>query len=105
MLTTPGDVLSYADLWRITIVNYHTGYNLVGDVLIQMYSLDQETTWDNFALTLNLMAPGVLAYVHAVTGEIQAEIPLNVILCLACHVTADSLKPYTVPSVCAGRRR
>lgn len=76
-ITSPGDTMSYADLWRITIVNYHAGPDVVGDVLIQMHHLNQEMTWDNFVLTLELMAPGVLAYVHAVTGEIQAEIPLE----------------------------
>ena len=48
----------------------------MGGVLIQMHHLGQATTWDNFALTLDLMAPGVLDYAYAATGEIRLEIPV-----------------------------
>ncbi len=69
------DGWSYADLWRLTVINYHAGPDLVWSVLIQ---IDGVYSWDSFETTLGIMAPGVLDYLYAVTGETQTKIPVDI---------------------------
>ncbi len=64
----PGEVSSYADLWRYTLANYHAGS---GCLLEAMRAIppDQPLAWENLSLALEQNCPGASAYVADVIGE------------------------------------
>lgn len=65
-IDVPGDVLSYEDLWKITVLNYHGGATLTGAVLVNIRDLDLLVSWDSFATVLEDLQPSVLRYVNRV---------------------------------------
>jgi len=62
----PGGVLSYEDLWKITVLNYHAGPTLVSAVLVNMQELDLPISWESFATVLRDLQPLALQYVQRV---------------------------------------
>lgn len=46
---TPGDVLSYADLWRLTLENYNAGRSCIQEVLWEVKKARDPIDWPNVA--------------------------------------------------------
>lgn len=65
-IDTPGDTLTYEDLWKITVLNYHGGATLTSAVLVNIRDLDLPVSWDSFATVLEDLQPSVLSYVNRV---------------------------------------
>jgi len=65
-IDVPGDILSYEDLWKITVLNYHGGATLTSAVLVNIRDLDLPVSWDSFATVLEVLQPSALSYVNRV---------------------------------------
>lgn len=61
-----GDFLTYEDLWKITVSNYHTGATVTSAVLQQMDQLETNISWEEFATILERLQPSGLKYVDLV---------------------------------------
>jgi len=61
-----GKFLSYEDLWKITVLNYHAGPTLVSAVLVNIRDLDLPISWDSCATVLRDLQPLALHYVERV---------------------------------------
>jgi len=66
-IETPGDHLTYIDLWSITIVNYHVGATVTAAALHQIEQLEQDLTWANYAAALNNLQYSGVQYLNMVT--------------------------------------
>ena len=64
----PGEVLSYEDLWRLTLVNYHAGSGCLANAVIKVTDIDQELTWQTISEALEENCPFVLDYVSDITN-------------------------------------
>lgn len=62
-----GGSLSYVDLWKITISNYHTGATVTAAAFQQIDELDLTISWDSFATVLERLQPTAVIYVNRVT--------------------------------------
>lgn len=62
----PGEVASYEDLWRFTLVNYHGGSGCLGDAIIQVNDDDQSLDWEHISAALDDVCPGVPEYIDEV---------------------------------------
>ena len=65
-IETPGDILSYEDLWKMTILNYHAGPTITSAVLVNIQKLELEISWESFAIVLEDLQPTALQYVNRV---------------------------------------
>jgi hypothetical protein len=63
----PGEIASYEDLWRFTLVNYHGGSGCLANAINLVYKEKQDLTWGNIAIALGDNCPWVLEYVNDVT--------------------------------------
>jgi hypothetical protein len=61
---TPGDVASYEDLWKFTLVNYHAGPGCLGDAIEGAGFQNLDLTWDNIAPFLPGACTGAIDYVN-----------------------------------------
>jgi len=59
----PGEVLSYEDLWRMTLVNYHAGPGCLANAVQEVSDDDQTLDWDSVASALEIVCPGAVQYV------------------------------------------
>jgi hypothetical protein len=59
----PGEVLSYEDLWRMTLVNYHAGSGCLAKAVQEVTDDDQNLDWDSVASALEIVCPGAVQYV------------------------------------------
>ncbi len=59
----PGEVLSYEDLWRLTLVNYHAGSGCLANAVQEVTDDDQTLDWDSIASALEIVCPGSVQYV------------------------------------------
>ncbi len=64
-----GDVLTYTDLWRMTVASYHGGPGCVASALEDQWRREGALTWEGFASYLPEGCAGVTDYVKAITGE------------------------------------
>jgi hypothetical protein len=66
-----GNVASYEDLWRFTLVNYNAGPGCLGNALDATYGEDleeeQELTWENVASHLEPACQGAINYVESIS--------------------------------------
>jgi hypothetical protein len=63
----PGEITSYQDLWRFTLVNYHGGSGCLADALIVVHKRKEALTWENISTALEDNCPWVLEYVDDIT--------------------------------------
>ena len=63
----PGEIASYEDLWRFTLVNYHGGSGCLANAINQVHKQKQGLTWGNIAAALADNCPWVLEYVNDIT--------------------------------------
>lgn len=66
-----GDVASYEDLWKFTLINYNAGPGCLGNALEATYAeeleVDQELTWENVISHLEPICQGAIHYVNEIS--------------------------------------
>ena len=60
----PGEVLSYEDLWRLTLVNYHGGSGCLAKAVQDVTKTDQTLDWNSVSKALEIICPGVISYIN-----------------------------------------
>lgn len=64
----PGEIASYQDLWRFTLVNYHGGSGCLADAIIVVHKRKEALTWENISVALEENCPWVLEYVDSIAN-------------------------------------
>jgi hypothetical protein len=59
----PGEIVSYEDLWRFTLVNYHAGSGCLATTIDRVDDLDQKLNWKNVSRELKEECPWAVDYV------------------------------------------
>ena len=62
-----GEIASYEDLWRFTLVNYHGGSGCMANAINQVHRRRVALTWENVSAALADYCPWVLEYVDDIT--------------------------------------
>jgi hypothetical protein len=65
----PGEIVSYEDLWRLTLANFHGGSGCVAGALIDVHKNKAELNWGNISASLSENCPLPVEYVEDVTTE------------------------------------
>lgn len=67
---TPGDIASYPDLWRLTLVNYNAGPGCLARAVNSVYLSSRPLTWDAVAEELENLAAcrQAVSYVERITS-------------------------------------
>ena len=63
----PGEILSYEDLWRMTLANYHAGSGCLAKAVLEVTNNDQTLDWDSVANSLEIVCPGAVQYINDIT--------------------------------------
>jgi len=63
----PGNVSSYEDLWRFTLVNYNAGSGCLGDAITQSISRSSVLDWDLVSSNLSEGCQGSIDYVNDIS--------------------------------------
>ncbi len=59
----PGELLSYEDLWRLTLVNYHAGSGCLAKAVQDITDRDVTLTWQHISQSLETICPYALDYI------------------------------------------
>ncbi len=62
----PGEIVSYEDLWKFTLVNYHAGSGCLGKAINEVADQNQSLTWDNISKELELNCFWAIDYVNGI---------------------------------------
>ena len=66
-----GDLATYEDLWKFTLINYNAGSGCLGNALEATYAedleVDQELTWENVSSHLDPVCQGAINYVNEIS--------------------------------------
>jgi hypothetical protein len=65
---SPGVVSDYANLWKLTAANYHSGAGCTSYAVYQAWRLNKPLTWENIAEFLTPPCQSAIPYVQIVTG-------------------------------------
>ena len=63
----PGDVSTYEDLWKFTLVNYNAGPGCLGDALVGASDQNLDLTWENVAPFLPPACSSAVDYVNDIS--------------------------------------
>jgi hypothetical protein len=69
----PGQVSSFSDLWRFTLVNYNAGSGCLTDAVNGTLQARQPLDWAHLATHLASNCQGAIQYVQDITGESPPE--------------------------------
>ncbi|GAP12304.1 hypothetical protein LARV_00036 [Longilinea arvoryzae] len=64
----PGDIASYTDLWRFTLVNYNAGVGCLAHAINAAWQSGQPLTWDNVSANLEPVCQSAVDYIGDITG-------------------------------------
>ncbi len=64
---SPGEVASYEDLWKFTLVNYNAGGGCLAEGITHAQGLGLELTWDNVSPYLVGACSGAVDYVNDIS--------------------------------------
>ncbi|MBI5951164.1 MAG: hypothetical protein HY865_05860 [Chloroflexi bacterium] len=64
---TPGDVASFEDLWKFTLVNYNAGGSCLADGITHALGEGLDLTWDNVSPFLVGACSGAVGYVNDIS--------------------------------------
>jgi len=62
----PGEIVSYEDLWKFTLANYHAGSGCLATAIIEVADQNQSLTWDNISRELETNCPWAVDYVNGI---------------------------------------
>ena len=63
----PGEILSYEDLWRMTLANYHAGSGCLSKAVQEVIANEQNLDWDSVANALEIVCPAAVQYINDIT--------------------------------------
>lgn len=63
----PGEVASYEDLWKLTLVNYHAGPGCLGEAVTATYSPGEPITWEQVSAGLYGVCSTAIDYVNEIS--------------------------------------
>ena len=104
-----GDVTSYEDLWRFTLVNYNAGPGCLGLAVDKTSSSSEPLDWDHLSTHLTPACQGAIEYVNYISGtahlpslttspiEVATEVPTEIATEVDTEVATDV--PTEVPTV------
>jgi hypothetical protein len=103
--STPGDAVSYEDLWRFTLVNYNAGPGCLGLAVDKTSSSGEPLDWEHLSSHLTSACKGAIEYVNdisrlalspsptttpiEVATEVATEVPTEVATEVPTEVTTD----------------
>lgn len=64
---SPGDIASYEDLWKFTLVNYNAGGGCLAEALTHAQGLGLNLNWDNVSPFLTGACSGAIDYVNDIS--------------------------------------
>ena len=64
---TPGQVSSFVDLWKFTLVNYNAGPGCLWSALADTYKVGEPLTWNNVSPRLDPVCQAAVKYVSAIS--------------------------------------
>ena len=64
---TPGQVSSYVDLWKFTLVNYNAGIGCLSTAFERVWNAGQNLTWENVSSQLEPVCQSAISYVNDVS--------------------------------------
>jgi hypothetical protein len=64
---SPGDVASYEDLWKFTLVNYNAGGGCLAEGITHAQGLGLELNWENVSPLLTGACSGAIDYVNDIS--------------------------------------
>ena len=64
---TPGDVASFEDLWKFTLVNYNACGSCLADAITSTLNQNLDLTWENVSPSLIGACSGAIDYVNDIS--------------------------------------
>lgn len=93
---TPGAVATYADLWRLTLANYHAGPGCLSNAVQETWNANRPLTWSNVAQRLDPGCSTAIGFVENIAG---AEDPADVLPAPTRPPSAATAAPAPTPTV------
>lgn len=90
---SPGELSTYEDLWRFTLVNYNAGVGCLNEAVDEVYQTGRALNWDNVKNSLDEACRGAIAYVEDIAAVEErpaagAVIPVDAAITLPAPVVA-----------------
>lgn len=63
----PGEVATFEDLWRFTLVNYHAGSGCLAGAVQEVLAAGKSLSWQHVSAALDASCPNAVTYVEKVT--------------------------------------
>lgn len=63
----PGEIVSYEDLWKFTLINYQAGSGCLADAIIVVHKRKEALTWEHISAALEENCPWAVEYIEDVT--------------------------------------
>ena len=64
---SPGEVASYEDLWKFTLVNYNAGGSCLAEAITHAQGENLDLTWENISPFLTGACSGAVDYVNDIS--------------------------------------